>query len=213
VIEEILPGVHHWTAFHDGLKERVSSSYVEPAGALIDPMVPEDGLDWFAGRDVAPQQVLLTGHEHWRESDRFAEAFGCVVRCLLPGAELLEDGRTATPFNDADEVAPGVTAIEIGKIAPDETAFHVDAGEGAIAFGHALVHPAGGALAFLPAPLLGAHPDRKRDGLRDSFRGLLLRDFDALLFAHGAPLHNGGAAALRRFLREPVGKPGYGDFG
>jgi hypothetical protein len=128
------------------------------------------------------------------------EEFGCVVRCLYPALELLGEGRTAEPFNDADEVAPGLTAIEIGKIAPDETALHVAHGEGAVAFGHALIRPAGGPLAFLPAEALGAHPDRKRDALRDALRGVLVRRFDALLFAHGAPLPNRGAAALRRFL-------------
>jgi hypothetical protein len=50
-----------------------------------------------------------------------------------------------------------------------------------------------------------------RDGLRHSFRCLLLRDFDALLFAHGEPLPHDGDAALRRFLERPVGKPGYSD--
>jgi hypothetical protein len=148
--EEILPGVHHWTAFQPELKERVSSYYVEPAGALIDPMVPEAGLGWFETPGVRPQQVVLTSHRHWRETDRFAEAFRCLVRYPLPALKLLEDGRTREPFNDADEAAPGVTAIEIGKLAPDETALHVAAGEGAIAFGEALIRPAGGPLTFCP---------------------------------------------------------------
>jgi hypothetical protein len=87
----------------------------------------------------------------------------------------------------------------------------VAAGEGAIAFGHAVIRPGGGPLAFLPAAALGAHPDRVRAGLRDALRGILLRDFDALLFAHGEPLPNRGQAALRRFLEKPVGEPGYGD--
>jgi hypothetical protein len=209
--EEVLPGVHHWRAFHDAVKERVSSYYVEPAGAMIDPMVPEDGLEWFETLDVRPQQVVLTNLRHWRDSDRFVEAFDCLVRCSHRALEALENGREAEPFNDADEVAPGVTAIEIGKLAPDETVFHVAAGDGALAFGDALIRPAGGPLAFLPASALGAHPDRVRDGLRDAFRGLLLRDFDALLFTHGEPLPNGGDRALRRFVERPVGKPGYGD--
>ena len=209
--EEVLPGLHHWTAFHPGVRQRVSSYFVEPAGALIDPMVPDDGVDWFASRVVRPQQVVLTSHRHWRDTDRFVAAFGCVVRCLLAGLELLGPDRHAEPFNDADEVAPGMTAIEIGKLTPDETALHVAAGEGAVAFGDALIRPAGGPLAFLPSQALGAHPDRVREGLRDAFRGILMRDFDALLFAHGEPLANGGKAALRRFVERPVGKPGYGD--
>lgn len=211
VIEETLRGVHHWTALRPALRQRVSSYYVEPAGVLIDPAVPEGGLEWFAARPLRPQQIVLTNHHHWRDSDRFVDAFDCVVRCLHRGLGLLGGGRGAEPFNDADEVAPGVTAIEIGKLAPDETAFHVAAGEGAVAFGHALIRPAGGPLAFLPASDLGAHPDRVRDGLRDALRGVLLREFDALLFAHGEPLPNHGHAALRRFLERPVGQPEYGD--
>ena len=211
-IEETLTGVHHWTAFRPALRQRVSSYYIEPAGILIDPAVPEDvGLEWFEARDVAPQQVVLTNHHHWRDSDRFVEAFGCVVRIHLRGIDLLEEGRTAEPFNDADEVGPGVTAIEIGKIGPDETALHVAAGKGAVAFGHALIRPTGGPLAFLPAEDLGRHPERVREGLRQALRGVLLREFDALLFAHGEPMANGGHAALRRFLEQPVGHPEYGD--
>jgi hypothetical protein len=44
---------------------RVSSYYVEPAGALIDPRVPDEGLDAFAGR-ARPQQVVLTSGLHAR---------------------------------------------------------------------------------------------------------------------------------------------------
>src|SRR3954470_4663536 len=100
-IQETIAGVHHWTAFHPAVKERVSSYYVEPAGALIDPMVPDEGLEWFESRAVRPQQVVLTNHHHWRDSDRFVDAFGCLVRCPFPALELLGEGRTAEPFNDA----------------------------------------------------------------------------------------------------------------
>jgi hypothetical protein len=200
-IQETIPGVHHWTALRPALKQRVSSYYVEPAGVLIDPALPETGLEWFETCEVRPQQIVLTNVQHWRDSDRFVEAFDCLVRCLRRGLPLLEEaGRTAEPFNDADEVGPGVTAIEIGKIGPDETALHVACGEGAVAFGHALIRPGGGPLAFLPPEDMGAHPDRVRAGLRDALRGVLLRDFDALLFAHGEPLPSGGHDALAEFL-------------
>jgi hypothetical protein len=35
-MRDVLPGILHWTTFHDGIGARVSSHYVEPAGALID---------------------------------------------------------------------------------------------------------------------------------------------------------------------------------
>ena len=43
-------------------------------------------------------------------------------------------------------------------------------------------------------------PPATRQGLRDSFRGLLERNFDALLFAHGEPLTSGGRSALSDFV-------------
>lgn len=48
-MQEILPGVHHWTTFHEGIGQRVHSYYLtatEPA-VLIDPRVPAQGLGVF----------------------------------------------------------------------------------------------------------------------------------------------------------------------
>lgn len=209
-MNEILPGVHHWTTHHQGLGAPVSSYYVAAAGALVDPMVPDEGLDAFADLP-APQQVILTSRRHFRHSDRFRDAFGCVVRGPAPSRDELAD-RDVRPFWFGDEVAPGVTALEIGVMAEDETALHIAHGAGAMAFGHALTHPAGAPLAYPADDDLGAHPVRKKKGLKEAFRGLLLRDFDALLFAHGAPLAEDGKAALRTFVEEPVEYPEYGPY-
>ena len=42
-------------------------------------------------------------------------------------------------------------------------------------------------------------PEKTRQRLLDAYRGLLERDFDHLLFAHGEPLIGGGHAALKEF--------------
>jgi hypothetical protein len=199
-MEEILPGIHHWTTFHDGIGSRVHSYYAEPAAALIDPMVPEEGLEAFAGM-VEPRHALMTNRHHFRHSDRFREAFGCVVRASAPGMGDLE-GRDVEPFRFGDEVAPGITALEIGVLCPDETALHITDGGGAVAFADALVRAAG-TLGFVPDPLLGDDPRAIRHGLKAAFRGLLPLHFDALLFAHGEPQPSGGRAALRAFVGEP----------
>ncbi|MEA2196423.1 MAG: hypothetical protein QOJ25_474 [Solirubrobacteraceae bacterium] len=198
-MEEILPGIHYWTTFHDGIGTRVHSYYVEPAAALIDPMVPEEGLEAFAGM-VEPRQVLMTNRHHFRHSDRFRAAFGCVVRASAPGMGDLE-GRGVEPFRFGDEVAPGITAFEIGVLCPDETALHIADGGGAVAFADGLVRR-GRALGFVSDPLLGDDPPAIKRGLKEAFRGLLPLDFDALLFAHGEPQASGGRAALRTFVGE-----------
>jgi len=202
-MREILPGLWHWTTFHDAIDARVSSYYVEPAGALIDPRIPDDGLDALAGR-VRPQQVVLTSGLHARHADQFREAFGCVIRASHEALERLDGRLEAEPYDDGDEVAPGITAIHIGKLCPDEYALHITLAEGAVAFADALLHYDD--LAFVPDELMGDDPAAVKHGLEDALRGLLTRDFDHLLFAHGEPLIGGGRAALRDVLKRRVGQ-------
>src|SRR5205807_2955515 len=50
-MQEILPGVFHWTARHPRIHIEVSSYWLEDGGVLIDPLVPpQEGLEWFANR-------------------------------------------------------------------------------------------------------------------------------------------------------------------
>ena len=207
-MHEILPGILHWTTFHDGIGAPVSSYYVEPAGALIDPRMPEAGADALAGRE-RPQQVVLTTGLHRRHASDFAEAFGCTIRASPQALARLDGALDAEPYRAGEEVAPAITAIEIGAIAPDEYALHVAVGDGALVFADALVGYAG-TLGFFPDDLLGDAPATVKAGLKDAFRGLLTRDFDHLLFAHGDPLIGGGKTALRRFVEQPVKHAGYG---
>jgi hypothetical protein len=196
-MHEILPGVFHWSAFHEPIGARVSSYYVQPAGVVIDPKVPEEGLEALPDQ---PQQVILTIGLHHRDAPRFAEAFGIPIRASREAAERLRGRLEVEEFTDGDEVAPGVTAITIGKLCPDEGALHIAVGEGAIAFADGLIRY-GGALGFVPDELIGDNANDIKHGLKDAFRGLLTRDFDHLLFAHGDPLVGGGKAALREFVK------------
>jgi glyoxylase-like metal-dependent hydrolase (beta-lactamase superfamily II) len=199
-VNEIVPGIFHWTAAHPGIGALVSSYYVEPAGLLIDPMEPEQGMAAFDRFGRAPQQIVLTIGLHWRDSSRFREHFGIPVLVSAAGMHRFEGSdRRAEPFEFGDELAPGVTAVEIGGIAPDDTALHIDHGDGAVAFADALIRY-GGELGFVPDDLWG-DPRTEQEAVRDSLRGLLARDFDTLLFAHGDPLPSGGHAALAAFLK------------
>ena len=47
-VEEIAPGIWHWSAPHPRIKIRVHSYYVPAERTLIDPIAPAEGLDWFA---------------------------------------------------------------------------------------------------------------------------------------------------------------------
>jgi hypothetical protein len=197
-MREVLPGIHHWTALHPRIRQPVSSYYVEPAQVLIDPLVPREGLEWFEHRP--PQQVVLTNRHHYRQSDRFEEEFGCIVRCSESGLHEFEGGPDVEGFAFGEELAPGVTAVEVGAICPDETALHIAIGDGTIAFADGLTRPGGGRLTFVPDFLMGDDPGAVKAGLLDSLQDLLELPFDSLLFAHGEPLVGGGKRAIRGFV-------------
>src|SRR3954465_282619 len=128
-MREIAPGLHHWTTFYDQIGAPVSSHYIEPAGGVLDPMVPEGGLEAFERFATRPQQVVLTSGNHTRHAERFAEAFGCPIVVSPEGAERIGDALEVELYRDGDDVAPGVRAIKIGVLSPDEYALHVTATE------------------------------------------------------------------------------------
>jgi hypothetical protein len=199
-IREVLPGLHHWTAIHPRIRLPVDSYYIEPARVVLDPMVPREGLEWFE-RGETPGQIVLTNRHHLRHGERFAQAFGCPIRCSEAGLHEFEDGPEVEGFAFGEDLAPGITAYELGAICPDDTALLIRTVDGnALAFADGLTRPRGGGLTFVPGFLMGDDPAAVRAGLRESLRGLLDLDFDHLLFAHGEPLIGGGKVALREFV-------------
>ena len=200
---EVIPGIFHWTAFHPRIRQQVSSYYVDPldggGGTVLDPMLPEEGLDWFRERGP-PERIVLTNRHHYRHSAPLVESFGCPVLCQRSGLHEFEGGPDVVPFDFGDELAPGITALEVGAICSEETALHIRAAEGALAFADGLVRLSGAGVGFVPDYLLGDEPERVKRGLLAALGRLLEHDFDHLLFAHGDPIVDGGKAALRAFV-------------
>jgi hypothetical protein len=196
-MEELLPGVWHWTATHPNTGSEVSSYWVRPSRALIDALLPDEGIEPF--REDPPERVLLSNRHHLRHAERFADEFGCMIECSKPGLHEFEDGPGVQGFDFGEEVAPGIEALEVGAICPDESALLIrDAGALSIADG---IRHYDGEMDFFADWLLGDDPEGVKAGLRESYRGLLDLDFDNLLFAHGEPLIGGGKEALRRFAQ------------
>ena len=60
--------------------------------------------------------IVLTNRLHYRQS----EAFGCPVLCHEAGLHEFDGGEAVEGFAFGDELAPGVTAVEIGVLTPEE---------------------------------------------------------------------------------------------
>ncbi len=193
---EIFSGLYHWTAVHPNIGSQVSSYYVAPARAVIDPIEPEEGWDSLPGPVEA---ILLTSGHHTRGSAELAGRLRIPIRTSPEAAQRLGDDLAVEVHAPETEVAPGITSLHIGAISSDEGAFHIAVGPGAIAFADGLIHT-GAELGFVPDQLIGDEPERVKRELAHAFRLLVdEREFDHLLFAHGEPVVGDGRAALGVF--------------
>jgi len=197
-VNEILPGIFHWTAQHPKIGFDVSSYFVAESGTVLDPMVPPEGLDWFDGERAA-HALALTNRHHDRESAAYCAelALGPV---LAPESGLYElEGRDfeVRGYTPGEEIVPGIVAHEVGAICPDDMALEIRSA-GALAMADGLVHFEDG-VRFVRDDYMDDPPATKR-GLAAALERLLDVDFDTLLFAHGQPMVGNGKQALRDFL-------------
>ncbi|HEY2769517.1 MAG TPA: hypothetical protein VGI87_03075 [Solirubrobacteraceae bacterium] len=197
-MQEIAPDLWHWTAHHEHISTPVSSYYLAGDRVLIDPMIPEEGLDWFEqyGR---PEHIVLSNRHHDRDSWRIRDAFGTTVHCISNGLYELEGRGPAESFEFGDELPGGIVVHEVDTICPDECALHLR-DHRALSCADGIVRGAdGGQLRFVPDGLMD-EPEQTKEGLRAAYRRLLGLEFDRLLLAHGAPVLTDGAAALESFV-------------
>jgi hypothetical protein len=190
-VQEIAPGLWHWTALRESIRNDVSSYYLAAERVAIDPMLPRERPEWFA-----PEHAILTCRHH----DRDAWQLGCTVWVAEQGAYELEDRGEFRTFAWGDELPGGILACEVDALSPDETAFHIPA-HNALAIGDGVVRwPGAEELSFVPDQFMD-DPEQTKEGLRAAYRRLLDElEFDHLLLAHGDPVVGGAKDELRAFL-------------
>ena len=202
-MNELLAGIFHWRISHPDIHIDVDSYYVsalKPA-FLIDPLVPQEGIDWLRERPV-PAHIYLTNRLHDRQCQRFIGAFGVTVWCHEAGLHEFGDGSlNVTAFRSGDELPSGVHALEVGVLCPEETAFLLPTAGGVLSIGDAIINEVGD-LGFVPDTLLGDDPPAIKRGLKAALLRICEQEtFDHLLFAHGDPIIGGGKDALMTFCR------------
>jgi len=197
-MEEILDGVYHWKARHPDIGAEVGCHYLAPSGTAIDPLLPDEGIEWFEGRGLA--RIVLSNRHHLRDAPRLAERFGCPILCHEAGLhEFEDDGPEVTGFAFGERIAPDVAALEMDAICPEDTVLRIEAGGGALLFADAVMNYGG--VGFVSDEHLGDDPEATKRQIRERCAALLEEDFEHLLFAHGDPLVGDGKTALREFAQ------------
>jgi hypothetical protein len=197
-MNEIAPGLWHWTAPRESIGMDVSSYYLEAERVLIDPMIPPDGLEWFEVHG-APVHAILTNRHHDRDAWLLNETYGTTVHCIRNGLYEIAGRGPVEVFDFGDELPGDIAVHEVDAICPDETALYIPCHR-ALACADGVVRWRGGdKLEFVPDSLMD-EPDRTKDELREAYRRLLELDFDLLLLAHGEPVVGDANDALRGFV-------------
>ncbi len=124
-IRELAPGILHWKAKHPSHDLEVSSYVLTESHVLLDPVMPQEGLEWFEEKDLRPVAILLTNRHHWRHSGDFAARFGCTVHASRPGLHEFGDDQPVEPFDFGDVFQGGIVALVVGVICTDETALEI----------------------------------------------------------------------------------------
>ncbi len=205
-MDEVLPGIWHWTAPHRNIGNTLVSSYwLDEVGVLIDPLIPEDaGIAFFEARPLPPQAVVLSNRHHYRDSARICEHFGCRVFVPNAGLHAFTDEQPVVGYGAGDELPGELVPFVIGALSPDEDGLFLESAS-AIWVGDTLVRSPtdpDSRIGWVADSLMD-DPERTKGGLLEAF-GTVLRDYDFehLLLAHGLPLVGNGRAELEQLVRE-----------
>lgn len=196
-VDEVIDGVFHWKALHPRIGVEVGCHYVAGSATAIDPLLPEEGIEWFDQRGV--QRVVLSTRHHLRHAMQLSERFGCPIICHESGLYEFEDGPNVDGFAFGDRLADDVVALEMNAISPDDTVLRIESGDGALLFADSLIHY--DEVGFVSDELIGDDPEGVKRQIRERCNALLGEEFEHLLFAHGDPLLDSGREALQAVAR------------
>ncbi len=204
-MQEILPGVWHWAAPNPKIGGAlVCSCWLDEAGVLIDPLLPPEGLDWFARRPLPPSAVVLSNRHHYRDSAAVHEHFGCPVYAPAAGMHEFTHGEPVSGYAPGAALPGGLEAFAVGALSGDEGGLQLP-GSDAIWLADTVVRSCvdpDGEIGFVPDFLMD-DPQATKRGLLEAFARILERyGFQHLLLAHGLPLIGNGRAELERLVRE-----------
>jgi hypothetical protein len=192
-VEEITPGIHHWSAVHPNLGVEVSSYWLPGLKVLLDPIaVPEEVAD--------VDEILLSNRHHKRSAFEARERFDAVLRVPRTGLHDFSPDDPVEPYEYGEPLAEGaITPYLVTELWPDDGVLHIPSLD-ALEIADTVVYY-GSELALVPDNLMGDDPEADRQGILSGLARLAEElDFKHLLFAHGTPIADVGHERLREFV-------------
>ncbi len=192
-MEEIAPGIRHWTAKHPKIKMDVSSYWLPSLGVLLDPLAVPEEVDQVG-------EIILVNRHHFRDALEARERFGATIRAPRAGAHEFDDGDPIEFYDFEEELAGGaITPHQVTELWPDDSALHIPS-LSALAIADTVVKfGKTDDLQLVPDDLMGDAEAEKR-AILDGLAALAERlEFDHLLLAHGTPVIGDGRDRLRAF--------------
>jgi glyoxylase-like metal-dependent hydrolase (beta-lactamase superfamily II) len=189
-VEELRPGLWHWSAVHPTWYENVVGSYVWDAGStlvLLDPLSPPSLVDELsAGKEVA---TVLTCDWHDRSAPELVELLGAALHAPAGG----DGGLDARLFGIDDDLPAGIVAFPATH--PGEVVLWI-AEAGALVVGDALIVKDG----ELIIPEKWLPKGETVAAVRQRLAPLLELPVEVVLTTHGEPVRENGAEAVRGAL-------------
>jgi hypothetical protein len=189
-MEELTPGIRHWSAVHPNIGWTVSSYWLPDLKVLLDPLeVPDEVSD--------VEHVVLSNRHHKRSAFESAERFGAPVHVPRTGLQDFTDA-TVEPYDYGTPFAGGaITAYQVTELWPDDGALHIPSLD-ALEIADTVLQ-ADGELSWMPDSCFD-DLDGERESIRTGLTELTDRlQFSHLLLAHGDPIANDGKERLREF--------------
>jgi hypothetical protein len=193
-VQEIAPGIRHWTAKHPKHGLEVSSYWLPDLKVLLDPLAVPDEVE-------GVEEIVLSNRHHRREAFEAGERFGVPVRVPRVGLHEFDEDDPVEPYDfDQPLAGGGITPYQVTELWPDDCVLHIPTVD-ALAVADTVMHY-GDELALVPDQYMN-DPEAESRGIREGLARLSDRlEFRHLLTAHGTPIIGDGRKRLREFAAQ-----------
>lgn len=198
--EEVLPGLFHWQINDERIRHISDSCAVVGKGTavVIDPVPLDEAA---LGRLGTVEAIVLATPSHQRAAWSLRRRTGARVHAPR-GAQGLDE-KPDVEFGDGDRLPGGLRAVHAPGPGAAHHALHLETGPGALFLPDVVMNEPDRGLVFLSDKYM-----KDPAAARASVKRLLDSKFGVLCFGHGAPIKEGGRAALADLLKKDAAAKG-----